>query len=222
MVDPGEGPGGPPPLFLDQTEAQRAEKKFFWTPSRPLISGPGWPPSLSEGLDPPLRTLSASHPSRSAPSFLLSLLVCSLPSFLHSARHWVVHFIYMDSFIFVLSTSQTKNKLSTVTRLKLPMQASLKKFLVRWILTMSPSRYMGLGRHPWRQTLKGEAPKLSFSIPGHTIHVLGLNARTKTEARELRNESLCSWRKLAPFFHFTLELKNEIEKTNVDDDDDYK
>ena len=29
----GRGPGGPPslfPLFLDQTEARRAEKKFFW------------------------------------------------------------------------------------------------------------------------------------------------------------------------------------------------
>ena len=30
MVDPGEGPGepGPPPLFLNQTEARRAEKIF--------------------------------------------------------------------------------------------------------------------------------------------------------------------------------------------------
>jgi len=37
----GRGPGGPgPPLFLDQTEARRAEK-FFWRP----------PPSLSQGLD---------------------------------------------------------------------------------------------------------------------------------------------------------------------------
>ena len=32
MVDPGEGPGGPgPPLFLDQTEAQRAENIFLET-----------------------------------------------------------------------------------------------------------------------------------------------------------------------------------------------
>ena len=32
MADPGEGPGEPaPPLFLDQTEAQRAEKDFFKT-----------------------------------------------------------------------------------------------------------------------------------------------------------------------------------------------
>ena len=32
VVDPGEGPGGGgrlPPLFLDQTEARRAEKSFF-------------------------------------------------------------------------------------------------------------------------------------------------------------------------------------------------
>ena len=34
VADPGEGRGGPapPPLFLRQTEAQRAEKKFFGTP----------------------------------------------------------------------------------------------------------------------------------------------------------------------------------------------
>ena len=30
LADPGEGSGGPgPPLCLDQTEARRAEKKFF-------------------------------------------------------------------------------------------------------------------------------------------------------------------------------------------------
>ena len=40
--DPEEGPGEPsPPLFLDQTEAQRVEKKFFET----------GPPPLSHGLD---------------------------------------------------------------------------------------------------------------------------------------------------------------------------
>ena len=33
-----------PPLFLDQTEAQRAKKTFFWdSPPPPLISGSGWP-----------------------------------------------------------------------------------------------------------------------------------------------------------------------------------
>ena len=42
VVDPGEGPGGPrPPLFLDQNEARRAEKKLFW----------GWAPTLSQGMD---------------------------------------------------------------------------------------------------------------------------------------------------------------------------
>ena len=35
--DPGEGPGGPsPPLFLDQTEAQRAEKNLFEAGVPPL------------------------------------------------------------------------------------------------------------------------------------------------------------------------------------------
>ena len=45
MVDPGEGP--PCPLFLNQTEAQRAKKNCFWN----------WPPlrpPLTEGLDLPL------------------------------------------------------------------------------------------------------------------------------------------------------------------------
>ena len=28
VADPGEGPGGPPPLFLDQTEVRRVEKKI--------------------------------------------------------------------------------------------------------------------------------------------------------------------------------------------------
>ena len=45
-----------PPLFLDQTEARRAEKNFWET--TPLISGSGWPPPppppLSEALGPPL------------------------------------------------------------------------------------------------------------------------------------------------------------------------
>ena len=44
VVDPGEGSWGgcPPPLFLDQTEAQRAKKK--------LEGRPGFSPSF-QGLD---------------------------------------------------------------------------------------------------------------------------------------------------------------------------
>ena len=52
-MDPGEGPGGPPPLFLDQNEAQRAEKKFCEA-GPTLFLGLDDPPPLSEGLDPPL------------------------------------------------------------------------------------------------------------------------------------------------------------------------
>ena len=51
MADTGEGPGLP--LFLDQTEARRAEKNFLRL-GAPLISGSGWAvPPLSEGLHPP-------------------------------------------------------------------------------------------------------------------------------------------------------------------------
>ena len=42
VADPGEGPGGPPPLFLDQTGPERSKKKL--RPGLPLISGSGWPP----------------------------------------------------------------------------------------------------------------------------------------------------------------------------------
>ena len=43
MADPGKGPVGPePPLFLDQTEAQRAERNFLRDPA---------PESLSQRLD---------------------------------------------------------------------------------------------------------------------------------------------------------------------------
>ena len=51
VADPREGPGGPGPLlFLDQTEARRAEN---------FLRPPPSPCPLSEGLDLPL----ASHPS---------------------------------------------------------------------------------------------------------------------------------------------------------------
>ena len=43
MADPGEGPGGPAPFFLDQTEARRAENIFLGDR----------PPPLSKGLDDP-------------------------------------------------------------------------------------------------------------------------------------------------------------------------
>ena len=46
----------PRPLFLDQTEAQRAEKNFFGDRPPPLFYLRVWmtPPSLSQGLDLPL------------------------------------------------------------------------------------------------------------------------------------------------------------------------
>ena len=52
-MDPGEGLRGP--LFLDQTEARRVEKKFLET-AAPLSQGLDDRPALplSKGLDPPL------------------------------------------------------------------------------------------------------------------------------------------------------------------------
>ena len=43
VAEPGEGPGGPPPLFLDQTEPPRAEKNFLKPPPtylRVWMTGP--------------------------------------------------------------------------------------------------------------------------------------------------------------------------------------
>ena len=57
MADSGEGPGGlGPPLFLDQTEAQRANKKLLKPGSPPFSKGldDRPPPPLSQGLDPAL------------------------------------------------------------------------------------------------------------------------------------------------------------------------
>ena len=63
VADPGEGPGQPrsPPLFLDENEVRRAEKKFFGRPS----------PPLSQGLDdcpPPLIWRSGSATANDAKS----------------------------------------------------------------------------------------------------------------------------------------------------------
>ena len=48
----------PPPLFLDQTEAQRAQKKILETaPPSPILLSQGLDdrdPSLSQGLNPAL------------------------------------------------------------------------------------------------------------------------------------------------------------------------
>ena len=56
VVDPGEGLGGlgPPPYFYT-SEARRAEKRFLRPP--PISRGLDNRPPLSEGLDPPLRTI---------------------------------------------------------------------------------------------------------------------------------------------------------------------
>ena len=45
----------PTPLFLDQNEARRADKKNFES-APPLSQGLDEPSALSEGLDPPLNT----------------------------------------------------------------------------------------------------------------------------------------------------------------------
>ena len=52
----GRGPGGPFPLFLDQTEVRRAENKFWDRPplSHGLDDRP--PPPFSEGLYQPVET----------------------------------------------------------------------------------------------------------------------------------------------------------------------
>ena len=57
VVDSGNGPGGAatPPLFLDQTEARRAEKSFFRPPPAYLRIWMTGPTRLTQGLDPALK-----------------------------------------------------------------------------------------------------------------------------------------------------------------------
>ena len=65
MVDPGKGPRGPgPPLFLDQTEVQRAEKKNFFETEPPL-------PRETESPPPPYLVVWIRH-------CLLLLYLCLL------------------------------------------------------------------------------------------------------------------------------------------------
>ena len=53
VVDPGEGPTLPP-LFLDQTKAQKAKKFFSRPPPLPQGLDDCPPPPLSKGLNLPL------------------------------------------------------------------------------------------------------------------------------------------------------------------------
>ena len=55
MADPGEGPA-PNPLIFRRNWGPKGRKKIFFEAGLPF-SSPGlddWPPSLTEGLDPPL------------------------------------------------------------------------------------------------------------------------------------------------------------------------
>ena len=59
VADLGEGPGGTvPPLFLDQTGAQRAEKNVFGdcSPQAYFMVWMTGSPPLSQGLDPALHS----------------------------------------------------------------------------------------------------------------------------------------------------------------------
>ena len=85
MADPGEGArGGPPhtPICLDQTEARRAEKKFFGRPGPLLIWMTPPPPPFIERqpfMEPYLKyRLSANQSKSSRPHRLLTL---KLPDF---------------------------------------------------------------------------------------------------------------------------------------------
>ena len=79
---PGGGGGGRAPhIFLDQTEAQRAEKIFFQTGPPHFISGSGWPgPPLSPGLDPPLTDTIVFSKINKPPSSQMGLKIKKPPS----------------------------------------------------------------------------------------------------------------------------------------------
>ena len=81
MADPGEGTGGPAPsLFLDQTEAQKAEKNFFETipPPPHLISRVGSGTVLSLCIDNVWRKLMLVTLETSVPLCLVILIGVSI------------------------------------------------------------------------------------------------------------------------------------------------
>ena len=73
LCNGGSRGGGAPPLFLDQTEFRKAEKKIFVTGPPPYlrVSMIAPPPPLSYGLDPPL----LCPPKRSQKASRLNLLM---------------------------------------------------------------------------------------------------------------------------------------------------
>ena len=80
----GGARGDRPPLILDQTEAQRAEKKFGDRPPSHLISGSGWPgPLLSQGMDPAL--LQTRNTPRNPKTFSSITKILHLVAFLWEA-----------------------------------------------------------------------------------------------------------------------------------------
>ena len=84
------GPKGPgPPLFLDQTEAPRAEKKFFWDRASAFSQGlDDRAPALSECLDSPLHLRIELDLIYS----LFNLIIdCYLYHLLHRHRHLYRH-----------------------------------------------------------------------------------------------------------------------------------
>ena len=83
MADPGEGPEGPgPPVFLDQTDARRAEEKFFLNrlpPPSPLCHGlDDGAIALSGGLDPPLKSWEVGLKCELVGEFELPGFYCSI------------------------------------------------------------------------------------------------------------------------------------------------
>ena len=85
VADPGEGPREPPlppPLFLDQTEARRAEKNSFGDWAAPFLRVWMTGAPLSQGLDPALISFMCGD-CDVAPSICLYLLLVSFVSSLY-------------------------------------------------------------------------------------------------------------------------------------------
>ena len=116
------GPKGPgPPLFLDQTEAPRAEKKFFWDRASPVSQGlDDRAPALSECLDSPLHLRIDLD---LICSFLNLIIDCYLYHLLHRHRHRHHNHYYTDDLVI------RRQKYSNIR---------LKKWQTRWDLIVNP------------------------------------------------------------------------------------
>ena len=133
MAEPGEGPGGPgSPLFLDQTETRRAEKKFFWdapTPAylRVWMTGPPfiWRSGSATEHKPESLKLQIRKESPEQKKYCLSLSIFIHANLLFYVWHQIAAWFTID---FRSAGSFSAANVSVKSKLQHPPRATPRAF----------------------------------------------------------------------------------------------